>query len=540
MNNESADSSKHVIVIGAGPVGQTTALLLARWGIAVTILDLRPERDAIGSRAICQQRDVLDVWDCVGAGSQIASEGVTWTTSRTFCEDEELFTTVFRDNGQSCFPPFVNISQSRTEEILDQCISNTPNIEVKWNHEVTDITQGEDHVNVICKTPEGTKTFTGAYAVASPGSKGDAIRRALGVSFDGKSFDDHFLICDISTDLPGWAQERRFYFNPSWNPGRQVLIHPCPGNTFRIDWQVPSDFDLNKESDSGGLDARIRKIIGDRDYSIVWKSLYRFHSRIADQMKVGRVLLAGDAAHLYAPFGARGLNSGVLDAENAAWKLAFVINEWADEGLLESYHIERHAAAIENLEITSNTMEFLVPPDEQAYKRRCETLEKAKYDPSTRKNVDSGRLAEPFWYIDSPLTLTNPRRKFTGRPEKGDLPPICPGVLVPDCRLSVSPMPGITRLRQLLRIGVTIILGKDINENHLKKLTDTPSPISLYQISELDRCGEVSKVLGIMPDEIWVIRPDAHIAAIYNSPVPKDIVEIVLRTLHLNVPVSAE
>lgn len=540
MTKDVANTSKHIIVIGAGPVGQTAALLLAQWGIAVTILDSKPERDKIGSRAICQQRDVLDVWDCVGAGSQIASEGVTWTTSRTFCEDEELFTTIFRDSGQSCFPPFVNLSQSRTEEILDQCISKTANIEVKWNHEVIDISQHEDRVNVICNTPEGTKTIIGAYAVAAPGSKGDTIRKGLGVSFDGKSFDDHFLICDIQTDLPGWAQERRFYFNPRWNPGRQVLIHPCPGDTFRIDWQVPSDFDLEKESNSGELDARIRKIIGDRKYSIVWKSVYRFHSRIVDQMKVGRVLLAGDAAHLYAPFGARGLNSGVLDAENAAWKLAFVVNGWADKELLESYHIERHAAAIENLEITSNTMDFLVPPDEHSYQRRCETLEKAKHDPTVRKNVDSGRLAEPFWYVDSPLTLANPRRKFTGRPEKGDVPPICPGVLIPDCRLSPGLVPDVTRLRQLLRTAVTIILGRDIDNNYTKIFKECLGPISLYQISELDSYGEVSKVLGIEPDEMWVIRPDAHIAAIFNSPFPIDIVENVLHTLHLNVAVSAK
>src|SRR5918999_2553018 len=112
-----------VAVIGCGPVGQTTALLLARWGVPVVVLDQRPARDLVGSKAICQQRDVLDIWEAVGAGAQIAAEGVTWTTARTYHRGAELFSFTFVDPGQSAFPPFVNISQSRTEEILDERVA---------------------------------------------------------------------------------------------------------------------------------------------------------------------------------------------------------------------------------------------------------------------------------------------------------------------------------------------------------------------------------------------------------------------------------
>ena len=129
-------TSPPVLVLGCGPVGQTAALLLARWGLRVVVLDSRAERDAIGSKAICQQRDVLDVWDAVGAGAEIARRGVTWTTSRTFHRDRELFAVTFADRGRSPFPPFVNISQSRTEEILDAAIAAEPLIEVCWGHEV--------------------------------------------------------------------------------------------------------------------------------------------------------------------------------------------------------------------------------------------------------------------------------------------------------------------------------------------------------------------------------------------------------------------
>lgn len=313
------DPARPVLVLGNGPVGQTAALLLASWNVPVILLDARPERDPIGSKALCQQRDVLDIWGKVGAGDQIAEEGVTWKQARTLYKENELFVQGFVDRGMSPYPPFVNIGQNRTEDILDEKIAAQPLIDVRWGHEAVGVKQDADSVTFTCKRPDGsTVDVTGAYCIACAGSRGDSVRDMLGVTFDGKTFEDYFLICDIKTDMPGWEQERRFYFDPPWNPGRQVLIHPCPDSTFRIDWQVPPNYDLETEESTGALDKRIKTVIGDKDYEIIWKSVYRFHARQVDRMRVGKVLIAGDLAHLVAPFGARGLNSGVPDAENAA------------------------------------------------------------------------------------------------------------------------------------------------------------------------------------------------------------------------------
>ena len=531
--DEDLDDAR-VVIVGAGPVGQTGALLLARWGVPVTLLDPRPSRDLVGSKAICQQRDVLDVWDTVGAG-QLAQEGLTWTTARTFHRDIELFAQQFQDRGRSPFPPFVNVSQSRTEQVLDEQIAQQPLIDVRWGHEVVGLEQDEHSVTITCRTDAGTVVLTSPYVLACPGARGDTVRRMLGLSFEGRTFGDQFLICDIRTELPGWEHERRFYFDPEWNPGRQVLIHPCPDSTYRIDWQVPPSFDLDEDERTGALDARIRQIVGGRPYEIVWKSVYRFHSRVVDRMRVGRVLLAGDVAHLVSPFGARGLNSGVLDAENAAWKLAFVLRGWAGEELLESYHAERHAAALENLDVTGATMRFLVPQDPDEHEARLSVLRRARTDAAARALVDSGRLAEPFWYVDSPLTTPDPSRPFLGRPPKGEAPAPAPGVLLPDCPVTVPGRPDVTRLRLLLRGGVTLLAGSDVDLDLLEQaVASSASPTQVWCAADLEPA--LPDVLGLRPDEVWIVRPDAHAAAIVPTTAT---VPALSRLLAQPVPVAA-
>ena len=513
-----------VAVIGNGPVGQTTALLLARWGIPVVLLDGRAERDAVGSKAICQQRDVLDIWSTVGAG-RIAEGGLTWTTARTFYRDHELFNWSFVDRGHSPMPAFVNVSQCHSEKILDEQIAAHKGIDVRWDHEVVAIEQTADSVTITCATAYGETQVQAAYAVAAAGARGEQVRQMLGVSFEGQTFDDRFLICDIRAELPGWETERRFYFDPEWNPGRQVLIHPCPDSTFRIDWQVPAEFDLDAEAQDGRLDARIRQIIGARPYEIVWKSVYRFHARTVDRMRVGRVLIAGDCAHLVAPFGARGLNSGVADAENAAWKLAFVLHAWAPDALLDSYGDERLAAAHENLDVTSNTMRFLVPQDESEWEARRSLLEEAVGNPDAQARVDSGRFAEPFWYVDSPLTTADSDRPFAGRPPRGEMPVVVPGVLVPDAPVTISDRPDVVRVRQLVRDGLLALTtdGVDAAETAIVLKEATDAPTRVLRLADIDPEGTLAGALATQPGETWLLRPDGHVAAVLKSATPADL-----------------
>jgi 2-polyprenyl-6-methoxyphenol hydroxylase-like FAD-dependent oxidoreductase len=237
----------------------------------------------------------------------------------------------------------------------------------------------------------------------------------FGIDFPGRSHRDRFLIADVRAAMPFPRDERRFFFDPPQNPGRTMLVHPQPDDEWRIDWQVPGDTDAEEERRSGRLDDRIRQIVGDAAYELAWVTAYRFQQRVAERWRSGRAFLAGDAAHLFSPFGARGMNSGVEDAVNLGWRLALVRTGEADERLLDGYEHERRRAALENLRITAATMRFMAPPTALHRFVRDSILRGSLHSAALRRRVDSGRLAEPAVYEDGDGVC--------GRPFPAEVPP---------------------------------------------------------------------------------------------------------------------
>ena len=518
-----------VLIAGAGPVGLVTALLLARWDIPCVVLEAQEHRSQAGSRAICFQRDVLDIYDRAGCADEMLAEGVTWTTGRTFYRSSELIAVTFPDPGASTLPPWINISQASVERYLLAKVAAEPLIDLRPGHPVTGLDDGGGGVlaRTMAKGAAGVGV-RGSHLVGADGSR-SAVRDLLGIGFPGRSFADQFLICDIRADLP-FPSERRFFFDPSWNPGRQVLVHQCPGGVWRIDWQVPAGFDLDAERACGALDARIRQITGDGAYELVWATAYRFHERVADRFSAGRAFLAGDAAHLYAPFGARGLNSGAQDAENLAWKLAFVRRGWAPPSLLDSYDAERRAAARENLRVTSATMEFLVPQTDNARRRRVQTLDRALTDPSARARIDSGKLAEPYWYTASPLTTPGPSQAdFPTEP--GAVRPPVPGVLCPDgpCLAGGAQ----TRLRRLLGRSFVLLTARTAAAEAAKKVAvaAVDAPVTTYALDEIDVHGVLAGALAATSESVHVVRPDGHLAAVLSEFDPADLAATLHRAM---------
>jgi 2-polyprenyl-6-methoxyphenol hydroxylase-like FAD-dependent oxidoreductase len=384
-----------VLIVGAGPVGMTLALELARFDVPSVVLDGKPHLERIGSRSMVIARHTIETFLRLGCGEQVLAKGVALASARTYFRDVELFCVQFPEAAEGEIPRFLNLQQTYVEEYLYELVVRSPLIDVRWESEVTGLVHDAADVTLTLRDGE---TLRGSYAVGCDGPH-STVRKLAGIAFAGRSFNDRFLIADVRAELP-FPNERRFFFDPPHNPGRQILIHPQPDSEWRFDWQVPSETDAEGERASGRLDERIRAIIGETPYELAWLSAYRFHERVAARIRAGRVFLAGDAAHLFAPFGARGLNSGVEDARNLGWKLALARAGKASDALLQTYDDERRRAAWENLRVTSATMRFLAPPTRLHRALRTAILRASVRSRRVRRFVNSGKLAEPAAYGD--------------------------------------------------------------------------------------------------------------------------------------------
>jgi 3-(3-hydroxy-phenyl)propionate hydroxylase len=404
-----------LVIVGAGPVGLCTALGLARYGIPSLVLD-EDERTAIeGSRAIFMERhslEILGAWSPVGR--QMAEQGMTLVAGRVFFRSRELYKTFTTPPDPDIrYPRFVNFPQNVLERLEYEALRVCPCAEVRWRHRVVGVEQDDAGVTLQVETPAGPTTVRAPYVLACDGPR-SAIRRLLGVPFPGESRDHHFLILDVRMQLET-PRERWFWFDPPFNPGRTVLLHPQPDSIYRIDYQLAPDEDLEAVRQPEALHRRIVATVGERPYEVVWKSVYSYQQRALERFIAGRVFFLGDAAHLMSPFGGRGLNSGIQDAWNLVWKLALVRAGLAPERLLASYDDERHAAALENLRLTADTMRFLVPRRGPMRWRRDAILRLSLRFPRVRRHVNAGHMSNPFTYRDSSLVSEDPKPQLDPR-----------------------------------------------------------------------------------------------------------------------------
>ena len=460
-----------VAVVGAGAVGLTLAGRLAQHGASVDLFEAEAERERTGSKAICMQRETLEIWTRLGVGERVAQRGIQWRVGRTYFRGRELFE-VHLPGDDEHFPPFVNISQSEVEALLEARAIEL-GVRIHRGHRLAGLTQNADGVSAIFDTGAGTGSHRSSFLVGADGAH-STVRHALGIGFAGYSFADRFLIADVRAELP-FTSERHFHFDPPWNPGRQVLIHPQPDGVWRIDWQVSPETDADLERTTGGLERRIRAVIGpDTPHELVWLTAYRFSQRLADAFHAGRCFLAGDAAHVMSPFGARGLNSGVADAENLAWKLAWVVRGDAEPSLLNSYEAERRPVARENLRVTDATMRFMAPHGPLRRGWRDIVLRMAARSDWFRRRVNSGRLAQPATYAV----------------EGGSTNPGFLGSVAPDQALGDG-----RRLRDRLGRGFVAVV---------------PRAVGAPERAEVAEVGPET-VYGT--ERAWLVRPDGHVGA---------------------------
>lgn len=401
------DEQTAVIVAGAGPIGLATALDLSLRGIDVVILDKDTELSD-GSRAICYAKRPLEILDRLGIGERMLAKGVSWNVGRVFFEGEAqpVYSFDLLPVKDQKFPGMINLQQYYNEEFNIEALAGRDNVNLRWGNEVIAVEETGDQVIVTVATPAGNYRIRAGWLIACDGAH-SPLRKMLGAKFEGETFRDNFLIADVRFNKEH-PTERHFWFDPPFNPGQSALLHKQPDNVWRIDFQVGWDIDREEIVKPENVTPRIKAMLGDDiEFEYEWISVYTFNCRQIDRMLWGRVLFAGDSAHLVSPFGARGANTGFQDADNLVWKLDLVMRGLAGGKLLQSYDDERMWAAEVNILNSTRSTDFITPKSPASRIYRDAVLQLAKEFPFARAFVNSGRLSTPVPYPDSALNTAD-------------------------------------------------------------------------------------------------------------------------------------
>ena len=521
-----------VAIVGAGPIGMTAALVLARYGIRSVLLD-RKDTFNDGSRALCIARPSMHILERIGAVKPFLDKALGWRFGRSYYRGEQIFRLEMPHPRGEKYLPMYNLQQQYIEQYLHDAVAASDLIDMRWQSELTRIDCGNDAVALGIASPAGDYRLEADYVLAADGAR-SPIRSQLGLRMKGDNYEGRYVIADIRMDHD-FPTERRAFFEPSGNPGGTVLIHKQPERIWRVDYQLragESEEDALREEN---IRTRVGAILGDightKPWELEWWSIYSANTLCLDDYRHGRVFFIGDAAHIVPIFGVRGLNNGLADADNLGWKLALVLNGEADETLLDSYSPERRGATLDVFANATKSTRFMTPPT-----RGWRLAREAALSLSLRHEFPRGlanpRQMQPYTYSESPLTpYANRDAGFASGPLSGSA--------APNAELA-----GGTHLLDSAGYGLTAILFCD-------GTPDAAQAALLVELGKLDRRfasllvqgqgaapnagmmadtdGEISRLFDAQPGTLYLLRPDLHIAGRWKTIVTSEI----LRTARL-------
>ncbi|MGH6641127.1 MAG: FAD-dependent monooxygenase [Bradyrhizobium sp.] len=514
-----------VAIVGAGPIGMTAALVLARYGIRSVLID-RKDTFNDGSRALCIARPTMHILERIGAVAPFLEKSLGWRYGRSYYRGEQIFRLEMPHPPNEKYLPMYNLQQQYIEQYLHDAVAACDLIDMRWQSELSDIQPGADGVSTGVASPAGDYRLDADYVLAADGAR-SPIRSQLGLRMKGDNYEGRYVIADIRMDHD-FPTERRAFFEPSGNPGGTVLIHKQPERIWRVDYQLREGESEQEAMREENIRARVGAILGDighdKPWELEWWSVYSANTLCLDDYRHGRVFFIGDAAHIVPIFGVRGLNNGLADAENLGWKLALVLNGEAAETLLDSYTPERRGATLDVFANATKSTRFMTPPT-RGWRLAREAALSLSLKHEFPRSLANPRQMQPYTYSESPLTPYAIRdAEFTGGPACGS---VAPNAKLPD---------GSYLLDQA-GIGLTAILfcqGTPSTDDImlLDRLRNTDKRLAALLIGTShvsDADGEIARLYAAAPGTLYLLRPDLHVAGRWKAIAPNE----VLRTAAL-------
>ena len=511
------------VIIGPGPVGLAAAIDLAQSGVPVVVLD-DDNSVSVGSRGVCYAKRTLEVLDRLGLGVPCVDKGVSWNVGRTFFREEEVYHFNLRPQDDHKRPGMINLQQYYLEEYEITRAKTLPLLDLRFKNKVVSVNPDGQGATLQVETPDGIYSLETDWLIVADGAR-SSIRRMMNLEIDGKIFMDRFLIADVvmKADFP---HERWFWFDPPFHPGQSVLLHRQADSVYRIDFQLGWQADPEEEKKPEKVIPRIQAMLGDdREFELEWVSVYTFQCRRMNDFTQGRVLFVGDAAHQVSPFGARGANSGIQDADNLCWKLKLVIDGKAPASLLDTYSDERVFAADENLLNSTRSTDFITPKSKMSLTFRNAVLTLAREHAFARALVNSGRLSVPSVLTQSRLN-TPDTAEFSGD--------MVPGAAMDDAPMQEAGQDGWlldgtgNQFMALVYCADAAALDAPTTAA-FHALAKQAIPVQVVLISPtasgvptgwrliVDHKGRFAERFDAQPGTVYLIRPDQHVAARWRS-----------------------
>jgi 3-(3-hydroxy-phenyl)propionate hydroxylase len=517
-----------VLIVGAGPIGMTAALVLARYGIRCMLIE-RKDTFNDGSRAVCIARPSMHILERVGAVAPFVEKALGWRFGRSYYRGEQIFRLEMPQPPGEKYLSMYNLQQQYTEKFLHDAVATSDLIDMRWQSELSAIEPHNDGVSVRISSPEGDYRLDADYVLAADGAR-SPIRSMLGLRLKGDNYEGRYVIADIRMDHD-FPTERRAFFEPAGNPGGTVLIHKQPDDIWRVDYQLregESEQDALKEEN---LRARVGAILADvghtKPWELEWWSVYSANTLCLDDYRHGRVFFIGDAAHIVPIFGVRGLNNGLADAENIGWKLALVLHGEADERLLDSYSPERRGATLDVFANATKSTRFMTPPT-RGWRLAREAALSLSLKHAFPRGLANPRQMQPYTYSESPLTPYAERNaEFAGGAPCGSVAPNAR--LIDGSYLLDRAGSGMTAIlfcegpptRE--QAALLAQLGR-IDKRFVPVLVSSGGSASDSK-TIADQDGEIARLFAAAPGTLYLLRPDLHIAGRWKAVVPGEILK---------------